>query len=106
MLGKICEAACCDEIGVAFALFLRDVCAPAARLAAQLQPVRLSGLEGLTEVYEVFYPSYRERYDDEGAPLGPYDASMWRWHEERFSPDAEPQVPVLRLVASGGNLIH
>jgi hypothetical protein len=76
---------CCDEIALAFVRCMRDVCAPAARLCEQLEPVQLFPVSGFTRVYRHLYPAYRAMYDDEGAPLGPDDDDMWRWHEERFS---------------------
>lgn len=107
--GDMCSKECCDELGAFFVRFLRDVCAPAMRLGGSLALIRVPLLEMYAEFYEHFYPAYRERYDEEGAPFGPSDASMWRWHEERFSPAVEivePSAPVLRLAGRGGQLVH
>lgn len=85
LYGDTCDEACRRELGLAFVRFLRDVCAPAARLADELWLVRIPLFEDFPRIYNHFYPAYRERYDDEGAPLGPEDAGMWQWYEERYS---------------------
>jgi hypothetical protein len=81
----MCDETCCNELAAAFVRFMRDVCAPAVHLSEQLVLIRILVLEDFARIYNHCYPAYRERYEDEGAPLGPDDADMWRWHEERFS---------------------
>ena len=85
MRGRLCEIEECNaEIAVAFVRYLRDVCGRAVKLREQLAPSWLLPLECFESLYNHFYSAYRDAYDDEGAPLGPDDEDMWRWHEERF----------------------
>jgi hypothetical protein len=85
MRGSVCDIEECNtEIALAFIGFMRDVCERAVKLREQIAPSWLLPLEFFMPLYNHFYPAYREMYDDEGAPLGPGDEDMWRWHEARF----------------------
>jgi hypothetical protein len=85
LFGDMCDEACCKELALTFVKFLRDVCAPAARLGEQLVLIRLPMLDDFAGVYDRCAPAYRDAYEEAGAPFGPDDDAMWRWHEERFS---------------------
>lgn len=103
-LNGMCYEGCSRELALIYMKFLRDVCDPAACLAKQLVLTKVPMLESFADIFEVFLPAYRRAYTEAGAPLGPGDEAMWRYHEEHLQERVAPRYNGLRLVTAGEEL--